>query len=59
MNQGNRRWEEVSDQVYYGSGFGGNFIVVDKENNIVLVTRWLEPSKIGEMVKLVLDSVQQ
>jgi len=59
MNQGNRRWEEVSDQVYYGSGFGRNFLVVDKENNIVLVTRWLEPSKIGEMVKLVLDSVQQ
>ena len=54
--QGNRHWEGVSERVYYAAGFGGNFIVVDKEHDLVIVTRWLEPSKIGEFVKQVMDS---
>lgn len=51
--KGNRHWEGLSENIYYAAGFGGNFIVVDKENDLVVVTRWLEPSKIGEfMTKL-------
>lgn len=51
--KGNRHWEGLSENIYYAAGFGGNFIVVDKENDLVVVTRWLEPSKMGEfMTKL-------
>lgn len=51
--KGNRHWEGVSEDIFYAAGFGGNFIVIDKANNLVVVTRWLEPSKIGEfMAKL-------
>jgi len=51
--QGNRHWKGVSEDIYYAAGFGGNFIVIDKANSLVVVTRWLEPSKIGEfMAKL-------
>ncbi len=57
LNRGQRKWEGVSEKVYYAAGFGGNYIVIDKENNLVIVTRWLEPSKIGEFVKKVIDSV--
>lgn len=45
--KGNRHWEGLSENIYYAAGFGGNFIVIDKENDMVVVTRWLEPSKIG------------
>ncbi len=58
LNRGDSQWEGLSDQIYYAAGFGGNFIIVDQAHNLVFVTRWLDPSKIGEMVKLVLDSVQ-
>ncbi|MFP2995580.1 serine hydrolase [Spongiivirga sp. MCCC 1A20706] len=51
-NKGNRHWEEVPTNVYYAAGFGGNFIIIDKENDLVAVTRWLEPSKVGEFVRL-------
>ena len=44
---------KVSKNVYAAEGFGGNFIVVDSQNDLVIVTRWLEPGKIGEMVDLV------
>lgn len=56
--EGRRHWPGVSEDIYYAAGFGGNFIVVDKEHDIVIVTRWLEPSKIGEFMKLVVDSFQ-
>lgn len=58
LNQGSRKWEQVDDQsIYYAAGFGGNYIVVDKSHNLLVVTRWLEPSKMGEMMKLVLQSL--
>lgn len=59
LNRGPRKWKDVADEsIYYAAGFGGNFIVVDKKNDLVIVTRWLEPNKIGEMVKLVLAATK-
>lgn len=55
--KGNRHWEGLSEHIYYAAGFGGNFIVIDKENDLVVVTRWLEPNKIGEFMKLVNESL--
>lgn len=48
----------ASKNVFYANGFGGNFIVVDQEKDLVIVTRWLEPGKIGEMVGLVMKAVE-
>ena len=48
--KGDRHWEGLSEDIYYAAGFGGNFIVVDKEHDLVVVTRWLEPSKIGKFM---------
>ena len=56
--KGNRHWEGLSEKLYYAAGFGGNFIVVDEENDLVVVTRWLEPSKIGDFMKLVNKAVK-
>ncbi|SHG72562.1 serine hydrolase domain-containing protein [Flagellimonas flava] len=57
LNQkGARYWEGVPEHLFYAAGFGGNFIVVDQENGLLIVTRWLEPQKVGEFVKLVYDS---
>lgn len=52
-----RYWDGVPENVYYAAGFGGNFIVIIPNENMVIVTRWLEPSKIGEFIKLVLDAL--
>ena len=51
--KGARHWEGLSENIYYAAGFGGNFIVIDKENDLVVVTRWLEPNKIGAFMKKV------
>lgn len=52
------RFKDVSKKIYYASGFGGNYIVIDEEHDLVIVTRWLEPSKFGEFLKLVISSVE-
>jgi CubicO group peptidase (beta-lactamase class C family) len=57
LNRGDRKWEGLPEHLYYAAGFGGNFIVVDDENDIVIVTRWLNPPQIGEMVRLVMESL--
>ena len=57
LNRGERKWDDLSENIYYAAGFGGNFIVVDEEHDLILVTRWLEPSKIGELVGMIIDSL--
>ena len=56
--KGPRYWEGVSESVYYAAGFGGNYIIIDQANDLVIVTRWLEPKHAGTMVKMVLESLK-
>ena len=59
LNRGPRLLSEgAPDEAYYAAGFGGNFIVVDQNNDLVIVTRWLEPSKIGEFVEKVYKATE-
>ena len=53
----NRFWEGVPQNVFYASGFGGNYIVIIPDEDIVIVTRWLEPSQIGIFVKKIIDAL--
>ncbi len=50
--------EGVPPHVFYAAGFGGNFIVVDQENDLVIVTRWLSPSKLGEFLSKVYAALE-
>jgi len=59
LNKGNRKWENVDDEsIYYAAGFGGNYIVIDKKNDLLIVTRWLEPSKLGNFVAKVHQAIK-
>lgn len=55
----NGRLGKKSKTVFAAEEFGGNFIVVDEANDLVIVTRWLEPAKIGALVDLVMEAVKQ
>ncbi|HKK73638.1 MAG TPA: serine hydrolase [Saprospiraceae bacterium] len=55
--EGGRYWEGVPETVFYAAGFGGNYIVVDPEHDLVIVTRWLEPSQMGTFVKMVMEAL--
>lgn len=54
-----KKWPDVSAQIYYAAGFGGNYIVVDNEHDLVIVTRWIDDSKMGELMKQIIESVEK
>ena len=56
LNNGSRSMEGVPESIFYAAGFGGNYIVVDQNNDMVIVTRWLEPSELNEFLKIVYKS---
>lgn len=59
LNQGPRKWQQVEDShVFYAAGFGGNFVVLDQKRDLMVVTRWLEPGKIGELMGKVYASLE-
>ncbi len=49
----------VSKNIFYANGFGGNYIVIDPEHDLVLVARWLDPAKLSDWVKLATRSVEK
>jgi CubicO group peptidase (beta-lactamase class C family) len=51
--------KDVSNKIYYADGFGGNFIVIDNEHDLVIAVRWLEPGKLNDFLKLVLSSIRK
>ncbi len=58
LNQpGDRQWPGLPENIYYAAGFGGNFIVVCPDQDLVMVLRWLEPSEIGGFVQRVFQAM--
>jgi CubicO group peptidase (beta-lactamase class C family) len=48
----------LSKDIYYADGFGGNYIVIDKEHDIVIVVRWLDSGKLSDLVNLVIKATE-
>ena len=59
LNQENALGGDASKKIYYANGFGGNYIVVDKEHDLLIVVRWLDTNKLGDFVRLVLSAVEK
>ncbi len=53
----NKRWKDVSADIYYAVGAGGNYIVIDKEHELLVVARWMDDSKMGELMRLIIQSI--
>lgn len=54
---GDDRWERAPDNLFSAQGFGGNYIVIDRQRQLVIITRWMEPSKMDEFLKLLYQAV--
>jgi len=52
-----KKWKNVSSGIYFAEGFGGNYIVVDNEHDLVVVARWMDESKMGDFMNLVEQSI--
>jgi len=57
-NHENQIGSNLSKEIYYAAGYGGNYIIIDKEHDLVIVTRWLETTKLNEFIALVTASLK-
>jgi CubicO group peptidase (beta-lactamase class C family) len=57
LNKGVRSVKTAPSSGFYASGMGGNYIVVDRENDLVIVARWLEPSMLPLFLTMVYQSL--
>ena len=53
------RYKDAPKSIYMAEGFGGNFIVVDNDDDLLLVVRWLEPSTLNEFIRLTIAAVEK
>jgi CubicO group peptidase (beta-lactamase class C family) len=51
-------WKGISPKIYYAAGYGGNYIIIDKEHELVVVTRWMDDAKIADVVRLIIQSTE-
>ncbi len=54
-----KKWKDVSAEIYYASGAGGNYIVIDNEHDLVIVARWMDDGRMADFMSLVEQSVKQ
>lgn len=52
-----KKWKNVSSDLYYAAGAGGNYIVVDQKNDLLVVVRWMDDGKMGDLLDLIEQSV--
>lgn len=50
--------EGASNSLFYASGMGGNYVVVDRERDIVIVLRWVNPSKFPEVTGMIMNAIK-
>lgn len=53
-----QQWKGISSKVYYAVGFGGNYIIIDKEHELVVVTRWIDDAKVANVLRLIIQSAE-
>jgi CubicO group peptidase (beta-lactamase class C family) len=51
-------WKGISPKVYYAAGYGGNYIIIDKEHDLVVVARWADDGKIADVLRLIIQAVE-
>ena len=59
LNKGDRKWPDLSENIFYGAGFGGNYVVVVPDQQLVIVARWIDSSKLGQFIKKIIDATEK
>ena len=54
-----KKFPLVSASIYYAEGFGGNYIIIDEEHDLVVVARWLDNDKTGDLLNLIIKSIEK
>ena len=49
----------VGPDVFYANGFGGNYIIVDKENKLTIVLRWIDGEYLDDVIAMAIKATKK
>jgi CubicO group peptidase (beta-lactamase class C family) len=52
-------WWLNNESIFSAVGFGGNYIVVDTDHDLVIVARWLDSSRSSKCLEMILEAVDE
>jgi CubicO group peptidase (beta-lactamase class C family) len=58
LNTGRKRYASATEQSFFASGAGGNITWVDPVHELVAVMRWMEPSAVDGLIRLVASGLE-
>lgn len=60
LNNGPTAWPELPKDLFFADGVGGNYIVVDRAHDLLIITRWMDEDrdKLGKLIALVVDALK-
>ncbi len=54
---GENRMSNLSNTGFYGAGFGGNYIIIEPDQNLVIVMRWCQPSQANKILGMIKEAL--
>jgi len=51
------RMPALSHNGYYAAGFGGNYIIIEPDKDLVIVLRWCDPSHTNKLLSMIHEAV--
>lgn len=51
-----KKWKNVPAGAFYALGYGGNYIIIDRDNDLVIVIRWVN-DKVEDVLNLIYQSM--
>ena len=51
-----KKWKNVPSGAFYALGYGGNYIIIDRDNDLVIVIRWVN-DKVEDVLNLIYQSM--
>jgi len=52
------RMSNLSKNGYYAAGFGGNYIIIEPDKNLVVVLRWCDPSHTNKLLGMIQEAIK-
>ena len=53
------RMSNLSKNGYYAAGFGGNYIIIEPDKNMVIVLRWCDPSQTNKLLGMIQEAIKE
>ncbi|NKF23572.1 serine hydrolase [Solimonas sp. C16B3] len=60
LNRGPSAWPDLPGHLFFADGVGGNYVVVDREHDLLIVTRWMDEDRavLGELIRRVIGALR-